>query len=177
MSTDNLSKLVSYRGLFPEVADDVFIADGARLIGDVTVGAGSSVWYNTVLRGDVHPIRIGEGTNLQDLVLGHTSNGRTPLVIGSDCTIGHGAIVHGCTIEDGALVGMGSIALDESVISEGAILAAGAVLTERTVVPAGTLWAGVPARYVRELDPAEITSGKDGADGYRHHAALYRAEG
>ena len=164
----------SFEGRAPQIDSTVFLAAGARIIGDVKIGAGASVWYNVVIRGDVGHIEIGDRTNIQDLVMCHLTTGRTPLLVGQDCTIGHGAILHGCTIEDGVLVGMNAVVLDEAIIGSGSIVAAGAVVTEGMRVPDGSLVAGVPARVVRTLDGEGRAAGSEGAENYVGYVARYR---
>jgi carbonic anhydrase/acetyltransferase-like protein (isoleucine patch superfamily) len=145
--------LLSYKGISPRIHSSVFLADGVRITGDVEIGRDSSVWFNTVMRGDVFHIRIGERTNIQDLVMLHVTTDTYPLIIGNDVTIGHSAIVHGCTVHDGALIGMGAILLDNCVIGEGSIIAAGTVVKEHFIVPPRTLVAGVPGHIIRHLAP------------------------
>lgn len=164
-----------FRGVSPSIHPSVFIADGARIIGDVTIGENSSIWFNVVIRGDVGPIRIGSGTNIQDLTMCHLTRERSRLIVGSEVTVGHCAILHGATIEDGALIGMGAILLDNAHIGTGAIVAAGAVVTEGMEVPAGVLVAGVPARVVRELQPAEALAGRNGSANYIEYVQQYRS--
>lgn len=135
----------------PTIAPDAWVAPGAVVVGDVTLGSRASVWYNCVLRGDIAPIRIGARTNVQDLTMVHVDTDR-PCEVGADVGIGHRAIIHGCTIEDGCLVGMGSVILSHAVIGEGSVIAAGAVVTEGMEVPPGRLVVGVPGRIVREVD-------------------------
>lgn len=135
----------------PEIHPSAFVAPSADLIGDVTVDARASVWYGCVLRGDIAPIRIGAGTNVQDLTVVHVDHGH-PTEVGEGVGIGHRAIVHGCTIEDECLIGMGAILLSGAVIGRGSLVAAGAVVTEGTQVPAGSLVVGVPGRVVRQVD-------------------------
>ena len=167
--------ILPFGGMLPRIAPNVFIADGARIIGDVEIAENSSVWFNVVIRGDVGPIRIGSGTNIQDLTMCHLTRNRSRLIIGSDVTVGHGAILHGATVGDGVLVGMGAVLLDNCMIGEGAIVAAGAVVTEGTQVPPGVLVAGVPARVVRELQPAEVSAGRTGGANYRGYVEQYRS--
>src|SRR4051794_15619258 len=140
-------------GVTPKIADDVFIAPGAIVVGDVEIGAGSSIWFNAVLRGDVAPIRVGERSNVQDGAVLHIDPD-APCIIGDDVTIGHSAVVHGTTIGDGVTIGMGAIILSRSKVGTGAMIAAGSVLAEDAVVPPGTLWMGVPAKERREVDEA-----------------------
>lgn len=135
----------------PEIHPTAFVAASADVVGDVTLGPEASVWYGCVLRGDIAPIRIGAGSNVQDLTVVHVDVDR-PAVVGERVGIGHRAIIHGCTIEDGSLVGMGAILLSGAVIGRGSVVAAGAVVTEDTRVPPGSLVVGVPARVAREVD-------------------------
>jgi len=159
-----MSKAIkSYLGVTPTIADDVFIADTAAVIGDVHIGAGSSVWYNCVIRGDGGShIRIGERTNIQDGTIIHVNGPREdgtpfmPTYIGSDITIGHNALIHACTLEDGCFIGMSSTVLDGAVVETGAMVAAGAVVSPGKVVKSGELWAGIPAKPLRELREAEL---------------------
>ncbi|NCA99037.1 MAG: gamma carbonic anhydrase family protein [Clostridia bacterium] len=141
----------SYQGKKPQVDPSAFIAETAVLIGDVTVGPQSSIWYGTILRGDVYPIVVGSQSNIQDQTVVHDQ-----VVIGDRVTIGHGVILHGCTIEDDALVGMGAVVLDGVVIQRGAMVAAGALVAGGTVVEAGSLYAGMPAVFKRTLDPERL---------------------
>ncbi len=137
-------------GMTPAIADTAFIAAGARLIGDVRLADNASVWFNAVLRGDSASITVGERSNLQDNVSVHVDAGH-PVVIGTDVSVGHNAVVHGCTVEDGSLIGMGSVILSGAVIGAGSLVAGGAVVLEGTIVPPGSLVAGVPAKVRREL--------------------------
>lgn len=139
-----------YDGNIPQVDPTAYIAPNATLIGAVTVGAQSSIWHGAVLRADYAPIRVGNGTSIQDNV---TIHGGT---VGNRCTVGHNAIIHGCTIGDGVLVGMGSVVLDGAVVGDGAVIAAGAVIAPRTVVAPGALMMGVPAKEVRRVSDEEI---------------------
>ena len=135
----------------PVVDPSAYVARGAVLVGDVTIGRSASVWFNCVLRGDVQRIVVGCRTNIQDGTVIHGSTGGSPVIIGDDVTVGHGAILHACTVEDAGFVGFGARVLDGAVIRSGGMLAAGAVLTSRKVVGAGELWAGNPARLLRTL--------------------------
>jgi carbonic anhydrase/acetyltransferase-like protein (isoleucine patch superfamily) len=140
-----------YKGKKPELAPDVFVAQGAVIIGDVTIGAGSSIWYNTVVRGDVGSVTIGKNTNIQDLCLLHMNTGMSDVIVGDGVTVGHRVVLHGCTIEDRCLIGMGSVILDNAVVGAGSVVASGAVVTERTVVPPNSLVAGMPAKVKKAL--------------------------
>ncbi|KAA9086827.1 gamma carbonic anhydrase family protein [Microbacterium radiodurans] len=138
----------------PRLDSSAFVADGARLVGEVSIGAGSSVWFNAVIRGDRAPVSIGRRSNVQDGVVIHV-DAASPAVIGDDVSIGHSAVVHGCTIEDGCLIGMSSTVLSGAVIGAGSLVAGGAVVLEGTVVPPGSLVAGVPAKVRRALTDEE----------------------
>ncbi len=138
-------------GITPTLGEGCFLAETAVVIGDVVMGDRCSVWYNAVVRGDVNSIRIGHRVNVQDGAVLHCTYQRTTLTIGNDVSIGHNAIVHGCTVHDKVLIGMGAIVMDRAVIGEGSVIAAGAVVLEGTVVPPGSLMAGVPARRIREV--------------------------
>lgn len=158
----------------PQLADDVFVAPGAQIIGRVAIGAGSSVWYNCVLRGDVGAITVGARTNIQDGSIVHVTGGRFDTLIGDDVLIGHGCIIHGCTIQSHAFIGMGAVVLDGAVVEGDAMLAAGALLTPGKRVLAGELWAGRPAKLLRPLSAAEIAGNRAGAAGYARLAQTYR---
>jgi carbonic anhydrase/acetyltransferase-like protein (isoleucine patch superfamily) len=161
----------------PQIADDVFIAPGAHVIGKVSIGAGSSIWFNCVLRGDVGRISVGERTNVQDGTIVHVTGGRFDTHIGDDVLIGHACIIHGCRLENHAFVGMGAIVLDGAVVEADAMLAAGALLTPGKVVKSGELWAGRPAKFLRSLTVAEIAGNRAGAAGYARLAQVYRTGG
>lgn len=150
-----MTGLLPYKGIVPRLGRDVFIAPGAWVIGDVVIGDGSSVWFNTLVRGDVHFIRVGAHTNIQDNSTLHVTGEKFPLVIGDRVTVGHRAIVHGCAVEDDCMIGMGSIVMDGAKIGAGSLVGAGAVVTPGTVVPAGSLVLGMPARVVRAVNDRE----------------------
>ena len=139
-------------GVAPTIAEDAFIAPGAVIVGDVEIGPGSSVWFNAVLRGDVAPVRVGAGSNIQDLALLHVDRGN-PCIVGNNVTIGHSAIVHGTVLEDNVTIAMGAVVLSRSHIGAGAVIAAGAVVAEGMHVEPGALMAGVPAVMKRTLNP------------------------
>lgn len=157
----------------PQLADDVFVAPGAQIIGRVTIGAGSSVWFNCVLRGDVGSITVGARTNIQDGSIVHVTGGHFDTRIGDDVLIGHGCIIHGCTLADHAFIGMGAVVLDGAVVETDAMLAAGALLTPGKIVRSGELWAGRPAKLLRPLSPEEIAGNRAGAAGYARLAQMY----
>ena len=164
----------TYRGIVPTIHPTVFLVDSAEIIGDVHIGKESSVWYNAVVRGDVNSIRIGERTNIQDGCLLHVRHRTSPLIIGSNVTLGHGAIVHGCTIHDTCLIGMGAIILDNAIINSYTLVAAGAVVRNDSEIPEGVLVAGVPARVVRPLTGGERTMIEESALHYVEYVKTYR---
>lgn len=167
--------LKTFSGKIPVIDESAFIAENASIIGDVTVGKGSSVWYSAVLRGDMCKITIGENSNIQDNATVHVGM-QAPAVIGNGVTIGHNALVHGATIGDNVLVGMGSAVLDGAVIGENSIVAAGAVVTAKTQVPPNSLVAGIPATVIKELSPQQIMGNKMNAMGYVTLANKYKKE-
>ncbi|WP_341314820.1 gamma carbonic anhydrase family protein [Paraburkholderia sp. IMGN_8] len=158
----------------PMVDPSAYIAHGTTLIGDVSIGRQASIWCNCVLRGDVRKIVIGMRTNIQDGTVIHGTTNGLPVIVGDDVTVGHGAILHACTIEDGGFVGFGARVLDGAVVSSGSMLAAGAVLTPRKVVGAGELWAGNPARLLRTLSDEEFEGMAASALRYVALAERYR---
>ena len=157
----------------PSIDPSAFLASGARIIGAVTIGEGSSVWYNAVLRADSAEIRIGAGSNAQDNVSVHVDPGHG-VTIGDDVSIGHNAVVHGCTIGDGSLIGMGAVVLNGAVIGSECLIAGGALVLSGTEVPDGSLVAGVPAKVRRELTAEERSGLRRNAQVYREHSALHR---
>ena len=163
-----------YEDAIPQVAASAFIAPGACLIGRVRIEEEASVWFNAVLRGDTEPITIGRRSNVQDLTVMHADPG-FPLVIGENVTIGHRAILHGCIVEDGALIGMGAIILNGARIGRGALIGAGALVPERAEIPAGHLALGIPARVVRPLSQQEQQNLLGAAARYTERAQRYRA--
>lgn len=169
--------IMPFEGKAPRIHPGVFIAAGARIIGDVEIGENSSVWFNVVIRGDVHSIKIGRRTNIQDLVMCHVTNRKYALNIGDDVTVGHSAVLHGATIHDRILIGMGAVVLDAAVIESNSIVAAGAVVRERFTVPEGTLVAGVPAKVVRELTDEERAGAAQGAVNYEGYIRRFRDSG
>lgn len=173
--------IIPIHGKTPQIDDSAFIAPGCTIIGDVTIGADSSIWYNCVLRADVSRIVIGERTNIQDGTVCHCDPPRpgdaegSPLIIGDDVLIGHMAMIHGCTIHDRGFVGLGAIAMNKAIIGSDAMLAAGAMLTEGKVMEPRMLWAGRPAKPLRELSEGAIAGMRMGVAHYtenaKHHAA------
>jgi len=168
------ASVLSVAGQAPELHPTSFVAAGARVVGAVTLAEGSSVWYNAVVRGDSASISVGAGSNLQDNVSVHVDTDH-PVVIGDAVSVGHNAVVHGCTIGDGSLIGMGSVVLSGAVIGSGCLVAGGAVVLEGTVVPDGSLVAGVPAKVRRELTPAERDGILRNAQVYRDHLETHAA--
>lgn len=175
-----------YRGLAPTFHPSAFVAPGAVVIGDVTLGAGTSIWYGCVVRGDVNRITIGEGTNIQDGTVIHCnrdvtgadyrqSGGGMPCHIGRHITVGHMALLHACILEDGCFIGMRAVVMDGAVVESGAMVAAGALVTPNKRVPKGQLWAGSPAKYLRDLTPAEIKMMHDSPRDYAVLAASFLA--
>ena len=162
------ASVLTAAGRTPVLDPSAFVAPGARVIGGVTLGEGSSVWYNAVLRADGDTITVGAGSNLQDNVSVHVDTGR-PVLIGENVSVGHNAVVHGCTIGDGSLIGMGSVILSGALIGEGCLIAGGAVVLEGAVIPPGSLVAGVPAKVRRELTDDERAGILRNALVYREH--------
>lgn len=161
-------------GVAPQVAEDAWIAPTAVLIGDVVVEAGASVWFGAVLRGDNERITVGRGSNVQENAVLHTDMG-FPLTVGADCTVGHKAMLHGCTVGDGSLVGMGATVLNGAVLGAGSLLGACALVTEGKAIDAGMLAVGAPAKAVRALDEAARAGLIASAEHYRANAARFRA--
>ena len=166
--------IITYQGITPKIDPSVFIADGVHIIGDVVIGKDSSVWYNTVIRGDVNYIRIGERTNIQDNSVVHVTNKKFPTNIGSNVTIGHSAVIHACTINDYSLIGMGAVILDDANVGKYSLIAAGAVVTMGMKIPEGVLVAGVPAKIVRVLTEDERKFLVQSAQNYVDYVATYR---
>ncbi|MFQ5441843.1 MAG: gamma carbonic anhydrase family protein [Thermodesulfobacteriota bacterium] len=165
--------ILPYKGVLPEIDETAFIEESARIIGDVHIGEYSSVWFNSVVRADVHYIRIGERTNVQDNCTLHVTKDIYPLILGSEITVGHNVVLHGCTIRDRCLIGMGAILLDNVEVGEDSIVGAGSVVVEGTKVPPGSLLLGTPARIVRELRPEEKERIKRSAANYIEYSKNY----
>ena len=168
--------LLPYKGKRPKLHETVYVEASARIIGDVIIGAYASVWFNAVVRGDVNYIRIGERTNVQDNSVLHVTKDVYPLIIGSDVTIGHNAVLHGCIVKDRCLIGMGSIILDDAEIGEDTIVGAGALVTEGAKVPPGSLILGAPARVVRKLSGEEVEGILTAAKNYLEYTQNYIKE-
>lgn len=150
-----MALIKSVRGFTPKVGKDCFLADNAVLIGDTVIGDECSIWFGAILRGDVNSIRIGNRVNIQDGSVLHTLYEKSTIEIGDDVSIGHNVTIHGATIHDGALVGMGSVILDHAVVGEGAIVAAGSVVLSKTVIKPGELCGGTPAKFIKMVDPEQ----------------------
>ena len=166
-------QVISYNGIWPKIPPSVFIAAGAVVIGDVEIGEASSVWFNTVIRGDVNTIRIGARTNIQDLSMLHVTRKTAPLTIGNEVTVGHRVILHGCTIGDRCLIGMGTVIMDGAVVESGALVGAGSLVSEGSVIPAGMLGFGSPAKPKRPLTEDEKAFLSISARQYIEDAANY----
>lgn len=167
--------VLPFRGIWPRIAPDVFVAPGASIIGDVEIGEGAGIWFGCILRGDVERIRVGARTNIQDGTVVHIARKQGPTSIGAEVTIGHMALIHACVLEDGCFVGMGATVLDHAVVETGAMVAAGAMVTPGKRVPKGELWAGRPARFMRALGPEDEALLRDTVTNYARLAAEYRA--
>ncbi len=173
-------QIVPFGGKTPQIAPDAFVAPGAMIIGDVAIGAGSSIWYNCVLRADVNRIRIGARSNIQDGTVIHVDSPRDggvglPTIIGDDVLIGHMVMLHGSILHDRAFVGLGSIVMDGCTIESNGMLGAGAMLTPGKIIRAGELWIGRPAKKLRDLTPEEIAGNQIGVAHYVHNAAAHKA--
>lgn len=154
-----MATILPVKGLYPQIGKDCFIAPNATLVGDIQMGDECSFWFNVVLRGDVNSIRMGNRANIQDGAIVHCTYQKTQTLLGDNVSVGHRAIVHGCTIEEDVLIGMGAIVMDNAVVESGAIIAAGAVVLENTKVEAGSIYAGVPARKIKKVSP-ELRDGE-----------------
>ncbi|WP_373073046.1 gamma carbonic anhydrase family protein [Zeaxanthinibacter enoshimensis] len=165
------------RGISPQIGEDCYIAENATIVGEVVMGRQCSVWFNAVIRGDVHYIRMGDKVNVQDGAVIHATYKKSPTNIGNNVSIGHNAIVHGCTVKDNVLIGMGSIVMDDCVVESHSIIAAGAVVPPGTHVPEGSIFAGVPARKIKEVSPELRTGEIDRiADAYVMYSGWFKEE-
>jgi carbonic anhydrase/acetyltransferase-like protein (isoleucine patch superfamily) len=152
-----MALIKSVRGFTPEFGEGCFLADNATIIGDVVMGDNCSVWFNAVVRGDVHFIRIGNGVNIQDGAVIHGTYETAPTSIGNNVSVAHNAIVHGCTIHDNVLIGMNAVVMDNAVIGESSIIAAGAIILENTIVEPGSVYAGIPAKKISNISKAQTS--------------------
>lgn len=172
-----MALIKTVRGFVPQIGERCYLAENATIVGDVVMGNDCSIWFNAVLRGDVNAIRIGDRVNVQDGSVLHTLYEKSTVHIGNDVSIGHNATIHGADIGDKALIGMGATVLDHAVIGEGAIIAAGALVLSNTVVEPFTLWAGVPAKFVKRVDPTQSKElNLRIAEGYLLYASWYGEE-
>ena len=172
-----MALIKSVRGFEPQFGENCFFAENATIIGDVIMGDGCSIWFNTVLRGDVNSIRIGDNVNIQDGSVLHTLYKKSIIEIGDNVSIGHNVTIHGAKVEDNALIGMGSVVLDHAVIGEGAIIAAGSVVLSNTKVEPYSIYAGVPAKFVKMADPEQTrTINKRISDNYQMYASWYQED-
>ena len=166
--------ILPVHGIMPTIGPDCFLADNATIVGDVVLGRGCTVWFTAVIRGDVHRIRIGDETNVQDGAVLHCTYQQAPLSIGSRVSIGHRALVHGCTIADDVLIGMGAIVMDHAVVGAGCIIAAGAVVLENFECEPEFLYAGVPARKIKPVTEAQAEGLRRTASNYRLYASWFQ---
>jgi carbonic anhydrase/acetyltransferase-like protein (isoleucine patch superfamily) len=169
--------IAAYAGHAPRLDPSAFVVDSATVIGDVVIGPESSIWFGAVVRGDIHPIRIGARSNVQDNATLHVVGGKFGTTLGDGVTVGHNAVVHGCTIEDGVLVGMGAIVLDGAVVGAESLIAAGALVPPGTRVPPRSLVLGSPGKVVRAVSDDELERIRSSASNYVGYAKRYRAEG
>ena len=171
-----MATILPVEGVLPQFGKDCFVAPNATVVGDVIMGDNCSVWFNTVIRGDVNSIRIGNKVNIQDGAVIHCTYKKTKTVIGNNVSIGHNAIVHGCTVADKVLIGMGAIIMDNAEIGSNSIIAAGAIVLENTKVEEGAIYGGVPARKIKDIPPDLISGQIDRiADNYIHYASWFDA--
>ncbi len=154
-----MALIKTLNGNTPNIGDNCFLAETATIIGEVTIGNNCSIWYSAVLRGDVHFIKIGNNTNIQDNATVHATYKKSPTTIGNNVTVAHGAIIHGCTIQDNVMIGMNAVVLDDAVVESNSIVAAGSVVTKGTTVESGTVYAGIPAKKIKDISP-ELLEGE-----------------
>lgn len=169
-----MALIKSVRGYKPQIGDNCYLAETATIIGNVTIGKGCSIWFNAVIRGDVHYIKIGNNVNIQDGAIVHATYEKHPTNIGNSVSIAHGAIIHGCTIHDNVLIGMGAIVMDGAVVESNSIIAAGAVVTQGTFVKSGSVFGGSPAKLIKEIS-TELLEGQINriANSYSMYAGWY----
>ena len=172
-----MALILPVRNIYPAFGENCFIADNATIVGEVLLGNDCTVWFNAVIRGDVNSIRIGNKTNIQDGAIIHCTYERAATVIGSNVSIGHNAIVHGCTVEDNVLIGMGAIVMDKAVVQPHCIVAAGAIVLENTVCEAGYIYAGIPARKIKTVSEEQIAGMARTASNYVMYAGWFKPEG
>lgn len=170
-----MALIKTLKGNTPIIGNNCFLAETATLIGEVEIGDNCSIWYNAVLRGDVHSIKVGNNTNIQDNATVHATYKKSPTNIGNNVTIAHGAIVHGCTIQDNVMIGMNAVVLDDAIVESDSIVAAGSVITKGTIVETGSVYAGIPAKKIKEISP-ELLEGEINriANAYGMYAGWYK---
>ena len=166
--------ILAYKDVWPTIAAEAFVAPNATVVGDVEISAEAGVWFGCVVRGDDQPIRIGQGTNIQDGAVLHATSGMVPTLIGAGVTVGHQTILHGCTLEDGCFIGMQSCVMDGAIVAGGAMVAAGSLVTPGKNIPSGELWGGSPARMIRTLTLDESAYIKESAAHYVELAKTYK---
>ena len=176
LETGNNASLIGYNGIFPKIHPSVFMCEGVRIIGDVEIGEDCSIWYNTVIRGDVNYIRIGKRVNVQDCSMIHVTHDTCPTILEDNVSIGHLVAIHGCTIKSGALIGIGAKILDNAVIGEESLIAAGCLVKEGFIVPPRVLVAGVPGKIIRDLSDEDIKRVTDTTPNYLKYVAQYRKD-
>jgi carbonic anhydrase/acetyltransferase-like protein (isoleucine patch superfamily) len=164
-----MALILPVKDVYPQIGEECFVAENATIVGDVVLGEACSVWFNAVIRGDVNSIRIGHKTNIQDGAVIHCTYQRAATIIGNNVSIGHNAIVHGCTVEDNVLIGMGAIVMDHAVVQTNCIVAAGAIVLEKTICESGYIYAGIPARKVKALSQEQI----EGLDKVANNYVMY----
>ncbi len=167
--------IITFRGKKPKIHESVFICPGVKIIGDVVIGRNSSIWFNSIIRGDVNYIRIGEETNIQDMCMLHVTHDTYPLRIGNNVTIAHSVTLHGCTIESNSLIGISATVLDGAIVEQNSFVAAGTVVKENFKVPSGTLVAGVPGKIIRDLTNQEIERINQTSKNYINYVKEYRS--
>ncbi len=176
LETGNNGSIIAYKGIYPKIHPSAFICEGVRIIGDVEIGEDASIWYNTVIRGDVNYIRIGNRVNVQDMAMIHVTHDTCPTIIEDNASIGHLAAIHGCTLKSGCLIGIGAKVLDGAIVGEESLVGAGTVVREGFVVPPRVLIAGVPGKIIRDLRPDEILRVTDTTTNYMKYVAEYRKD-
>ena len=166
--------ILPVKDIYPQIGENCFIAENATIVGDVILGEDCSVWFNAVIRGDVNSIRIGNKTNIQDGAVIHCTYQKAATTIGNNVSVGHNAIVHGCTVEDNVLIGMGAIVMDGAVVQTNCIVAAGAIVLENTLCESGFIYAGIPARKVKQISPEQITGLDKTANNYVLYGSWFK---
>ena len=169
-----MALILPVKNIYPQIGENCFIAPNATIVGEVTLGNDCSVWFNAVIRGDVNSIRIGNKTNIQDGAVIHCTYQKAATFIGNNVSVGHNAIVHGCTVHDNVLIGMGAIVMDNAVVQSNCIVAAGAIVLENTICEAGYIYAGIPAKKVKQLSPEQINNLAKTANNYVMYGSWFK---